>query len=332
MAETDDKITPPPEEEVTIIETDEAGHPPQQAAAAPDAGEDDDHEDDDRLAGSQDDYDEDVASGDENPARKRRVKRRELQRRARDRTQEELALLRQQNEVLAQRLAGLEGSAVQSTAHNFQSEYQRAYAEAQQADEIIQRASNAGNVADAIAAKDIRDAALARMRQAEQGYNQVQAYVQQQQAQPVVPQGPQLDPGTQRWATEWLQANPWYDPNSGDEDSAIATAIEQAMAKQGYDPSTRAYWEELTRRVSARIGGDDASGGGRSQGQRRGPPPQGMGREHGGSPGARGGQTYYVTPERKAAMIEAGIWDDIPRRNQMLKQYAEYDRNQSASR
>jgi len=332
MAETDDKTAQVPEEEVTIIETDEAGNPPQQAAA-PDAGEDDDHEDDDRLAGSQDDYDEDVASGDDNPARKRRVKRRELQRRARDRAQEELAMLRQHAAMLEQRLQGLEGSAVQSTAHNYQSEYQRAYAEAQQAEEIIQRASDAGNVADALAAKDIRDAALARMRQAEQGYNQVQAYVQQQQVPAAAPQGPQLDPGTQRWATEWLQANPWYDPNGGDEDSAIATAIEQAMAKQGYDPSTRAYWEELTRRVSARLGGgDDTSGGARQQGQRRGPPPQGMGREHAGNSGGRGGQTYYVTPERKAAMIEAGIWDDVPRRNQMLKQYAEYDRNQSASR
>jgi hypothetical protein len=34
-----------------------------------------------------------------------------------------------------------------------------------------------------------------------------------------------------------------------------------------------------------------------------------------------------VTPERKQAMIDAGIWDDVPRRNQMLKAYQAYDKS-----
>ena len=35
----------------------------------------------------------------------------------------------------------------------------------------------------------------------------------------------------------------------------------------------------------------------------------------------------YVTPERRQAMIEAGVWDDPVRRTQMLKAYQAYDRN-----
>ena len=35
----------------------------------------------------------------------------------------------------------------------------------------------------------------------------------------------------------------------------------------------------------------------------------------------------YISPERKEAMIEAGVWDDPETRQRYLKQYADYDRN-----
>ena len=35
----------------------------------------------------------------------------------------------------------------------------------------------------------------------------------------------------------------------------------------------------------------------------------------------------YVTPERRQAMEDAGVWDDPVARNKYLKAYAEYDRN-----
>lgn len=326
MADEADDKTQAPEPEVEIIETDEQGNPPADQHA------DDDH--DDRLAGSQDDYDEDVTGqgdGEENPARKRRVKRRELQRRARDKSEQELAYLRQHAGALEQRLAALEGNALQSTEQNYRGDYDQALAEIRTAEQVIAKATEAGNGEDVVAAMRIRDAAIYRAQQAEYGYNQLQGHRQQQQA-PQAPAQPQLDPDTQRYANEWLQANPWYNPAGDDEDSAIATAIEQSMARQGYDPSTRAYWRELTRRVSDRIGGEEDAGQRRAVPvDRRGPPPQGLSRGGGGAPGTRK-ETYFVTPERKAAMVEAGIWDDVPRRNQMLKQYAEYDRNHSASR
>lgn len=327
MADTDTKepqgAAPEPEEDIVVIETPD-GQPPAAQQQADD--EDDAGEDDARLSGSQDDHDEDIDDG-SSPTRKRRVKRRELQRRARDHAQAEIQQLRQYSAGLEQRLASLEGSAVQSTEYGYHQTYEQAMQEVRTAQTIIERASEAGNVADAMAARDIRDAAMAKAQQAQDGYNQLQHY-KQQQAQPQQPAA-QIDPQTQRWANEWLQANPWYDPRGGDEDSAIATAIEASMKAQGYDSTTRAYWEELSRRVSARIGGGDEGGGERRQQPRSGPPPQGGGRNHAPQSTRR---EIYVTPERKAAMVEAGIWDDVPRRNRMLKQYAEYDREHGASR
>jgi len=33
----------------------------------------------------------------------------------------------------------------------------------------------------------------------------------------------------------------------------------------------------------------------------------------------------YISPERKDAMVEAGVWDDPELRQRYLKQYATYD-------
>jgi hypothetical protein len=123
-----------------------------------------------------------------------------------------------------------------------------------------------------------------------------------------------------------MQANPWYNPQGADDDSAIVNAIDAAMTAQGYDPTSRAYWEELTRRVAARVNEDGSDT--RQSAPRRKAPPQGTTREHAPTSTRK---EVYVTPERKAAMIEAGIWDDPVARNRMLKAYQAYDKQSSAS-
>jgi hypothetical protein len=131
-------------------------------------------------------------------------------------------------------------------------------------------------------------------------------------------------------AQEWLQSNNWYDPNGGDEDSAITRAIDIAMTREGHDPSRREYWEELTRRVSARIGGSGAADPApAARSNRAKPPPQGTSRGENVPSSTR--QEIYVTPERKQAMIDAGYWDDPVKRNQMLKEYQRFDKSASHS-
>ena len=44
----------------------------------------------------------------------------------------------------------------------------------------------------------------------------------------------------------------------------------------------------------------------------------------------RGYFSELVTPERKAALVEAGVWDDPILRMKYAKRYAEYDRTKAA--
>ena len=106
----------------------------------------------------------------------------------------------------------------------------------------------------------------------------------------------------------------------------MVNAIDASMTNQGFDPTSRQYWEELTRRVAARVGDDD--GGARGASTRRRAPPQGGTREYAPTSTRK---EIYVTPERKAAMIEAGVWDDPVARTRMLKAYQAYDKNGSAN-
>ncbi len=55
----------------------------------------------------------------------------------------------------------------------------------------------------------------------------------------------------------------------------------------------------------------------------RGGPNVGSGREHAPTSTRK---EIYVSPERKAALIEAGVWDDAVLRSKYVKRYAEYDR------
>jgi hypothetical protein len=302
-------------EEFDIIE----GTPPEDdaSAEADDADDADDGEDDgdERLAESEDDSEDEIAS----QSRKRRLKRREIQKRAKEAAQRELEMLRHQNAELARRVAAIEGHTLQSNEQNIDARLQQTLNEIRQAEQIMARATEAGNGEDVVAAMRIRDEAMSRAQQLQYSKQQM-AQVREQVAQPTG------DPRVQSYAQEWMQANPWYNPQGADDDSAIVNAIDAAMTAQGYDPTSRAYWEELTRRVAARVNEDGSDT--RQSAPRRKAPPQGTTREHAPTSTRK---EVYVTPERKAAMIEAGIWDDPVARNRMLKAYQAYDKQSSAS-
>jgi hypothetical protein len=302
------------DDEFEIIE----GEAPKEAPAAEVDAEDDEDEDegDERLASSQDDDDGEV----ESQSRKRRVKRREIQKRAKESSQRELEMLRHQNGELARRMAAIEGSNLANNVSAIDQRFNQVQNEVRQAEQIIARAVEAGNGDDVATAMRLRDEA---QREAQQLWNQKQQVeqVRQQHANP----GP--DPRTVNYAKEWLSANPWYDPSGRDEDSAVTKAIDNGLVAAGYDPTSRSYWEELTRRVATRVGGGEAAAP-EAGSPRRKAPPQGQTREHAPTSTRK---EVYVTPARKQAMVDAGIWDDVARRNQMLKAYQAYDKNGSAN-
>lgn len=297
------------DDEFEIIE----GEAPVEDAATEDADDSDDDDDDgdERLGDSEDDSDDEIVSRN----RIKRQKRREVRQRAKEHADRELALLREQNETLLRRVSAIEGNTLASNVSAIDQRIAQAQADVKQAENIIARAVEAGNGADVATAMRLRDEAQYEAQQLWQQKQQVEQ-VRQQHANP----GP--DPRVVNYAKEWMSANPWYDPSGRDEDSAITKAIDNQLAAEGYNPKDADYWHELTRRVASRIGDDEAET--RPSPSKRKAPPTGTTREH--APVSTK-KEIYVTPERKQAMIDAGIWDDVPRRNQMLKAYQAYDKS-----
>jgi hypothetical protein len=316
----DNKLIETDAEELVPVETPPKDAGGAEAAAEAEAEEDDEddadapEEGDARLAESQDDSEADIS-----PNRKRRLKRREVRKRAKDNADRELHLLREQNTDMARRLAAVEGHALSTNAQTIEERMQAAMREAKQAEQIMARAVEAGNGDDMATALRLRDEANGRAHQLYQAKQQVE-HLRQQQAVPAV------DPRVQSFAREWLAANPWYDPNGRDEDSRVTKAIDDGLVSQGYDPKSSDYWHELTRRVSTRLGtaDDDAPAAQAAGTVRRKAPPTGNTREH-APPSTR--KEVYVTPERKQAMIDAGVWEDPTARTRYLKAYQAYDKN-----
>lgn len=135
-------------------------------------------------------------------------------------------------------------------------------------------------------------------------------------------QGP--DPMLQRHAADWMERNSWYDPGKNDEDSAIAFAVDERMAKEGWDPRTQEYWDELDNRLQKRLPHrytDDAD-------DRPVRKPRsvvtGSGRET--VVGKNGKNSIVLSREQVDAMKEAGFWDDPVMRDKMIRRYANEQR------
>jgi hypothetical protein len=303
---TDNTLTENDEnDELIPVET-----PPEEEAedTTPDDADDEDEEDE-RLATSEDDSDEEISSSN----RRRRQRRRDMQRKARDEAERKIRLLEQQNAEMLRRLAAVEGHAVNSNAQTIEERIAKNQREIAQAEHFIAKATEAGNGEDVVAAMRIRDQAMSEAQQLLAAKERL-AEARKQAATP------QVDPNVVNYAKEWMSANPWYDPQARDRDSAVTKAIDAELAREGYNPASRDYWEELTARVAEAIG-DDAPAPAPAEKKRRGPP-TGNTRQHAPTSTKK---EIYVTPDRKQAMIEAGVWDDPVLRQRYLKAYQAYD-------
>ena len=235
----------------------------------------------------------------------------------------ELDFLRKRNDDLERRVSVQEQRAHKLDLGAYDTEIARASKEAEMADRVIAKAVAVGNGEDVTQAMRYRDQALARIQQLN---------AQKQQAAQQAPKQQQIDDITLTYAKEFIADNPWYDAQGRDEDSAIVIAIDQSLSKDGYDPRSPDYWDELRRRAARRLPerfnpkakrAADTEDRVETRREPRGGPAVGSGREH--AP-ASTRKEIYVSPERKQALIEAGVWDDPVLRAKYVKRYAEYDR------
>lgn len=311
-----DTLNEKDDDDIVVVETEGEEQAQQQAQADDDADDDDGDEDEARMGTSEDDSEEEIVDRSKKN-REGRLKRRQLQKAAKERAERELAFLRQQNAELMRRMSAVEGNTLSQNAAGIAAQVQQALNEARQAEAIMAKAIEAGNGDDVATALRLRDEARARAAQLDAYKQRVEQAAKQAAA-------PRVDPRVGDYALQWLQANPWYDPSGRDEDSAITKAIDNAMALEGWDPTSAEYWHELTRRVANRLNQSEAAAEEGPRSGRRKAPPTGNSREY--APATTKNEVV-VTPERKQAMIEAGVWDDPVARKRYLKAYQEYDRN-----
>lgn len=289
-----------------------------------DEGDDDADGEDERRAAPEREKDDEDAEGDlgVDPKRAQRQRRKERERRARERDRIEKQFLRQQVDQLTQRLSAVEGIALHSNEQTIDQRIAAAAQQAENAKRIMIKAIASGEEEDAAVAMTLRDQAIAEIQQlnaAKQQFGQLREQAVQ----------PKADPRVEHYKRQWLADNAdWFDKPGNEEDSAIARAVDAAVMREGYDAGTEDYWREVNRRLSIRFNGQQEAPIQPQQTPRRRPTPTGNPREQ-APPSNR--REVYVTPERKQAMIDAGMWDDPVKRNQMLRTYIEYDR-QNADR
>jgi len=292
--------------------------------------DDDDQPEDSRLSEDNEDREE--------LRRKRREEKTDRaarRKQAIERDKTELNFLRQRNELLEKRMFQVEKSVVGNTISSIDDRIADTVAEVKAAERIMSQAIEAGNGDDAAKAMRIRDQGMQKVQQLQihkHQQNQVAQNLHQQSQEPAPQPGP--DPEVAGFAQDWVSRNTWYDPNAGDEASKIVLAIDQSLVESGYNPKTEAYWRELDKRVAKRL--PDIKGGGNyddsqeddRRGQRRGPP-VGSSRDQAPQSSRR---EVYISPERKQAMTDAGVWEDPVLRQRYLKQYAKWDRENNSSR
>ena len=230
--------------------------------------------------------------------------------------QNKIKMLERHNAELAERLAKVESTA---SSYQFAQLDKAIEDEATRVEYAKMKMLQAAQSNDAAAQVEY----LEQLTDAKQRLNQAQHFKKQQLEQSKAPKQNVPNPVSnevQENATRWLKKNAWYDPQARDTDSRIAKVIDQELAADGWDPSEPEYWEELDSRLSSRLPHRYVSKGGSNKRAN----PTASSRVANTSNQKAG--TITLSRDRVNAIKDAGAWDDVEKRNKMIRAYAQYDR------
>ena len=283
-----------------------------------DSGDEETKSEDQESDDQSDENDDDREAIREARREERRLKK-ELQKQRESTAKNKISALERRNAELAERLAKVE-----STAATFQfAQIDKAIEdEASRIEYAKIKFQQAAEAQDAVAQMEY----LEQMTDAKQRLKEAQYYKKQQLEAAKAPKQNVPNPVSsevQSNATSWLKRNSWYDPQARDTDSRIAKVIDQELAADGWDPSDSEYWEELDSRLSSRLPHRYAVKGSNSSNKRAGP--AASSRVASTVSAAKPG-TITLSRERVQAIKDAGAWDDVEKRNKMIRAYASYDR------
>ena len=275
-----------------------------------DSGEDHESENDDVES-----EDEDERERIREARREERKLKKELAKQREASAKNKIAALERRNEELAKRLAAVENTASSYQFAQIDKAIEDEATRVEYAKMKMMQAAQAGDAASQVEY-------LEQLTEAKQRLNQIQHYKQQQVEAAKAPKQNVPTPVSsevQQQATKWLKKNSWYDPQARDTDSRIAKVVDQELVADGWDPSDPEYWDELDSRLAARLPHRYTSRGGSSK---RANPTAGS-RTVASTQKAG---TITLSKERVQAIRDAGAWDDVERRNKMIRAYAAYDR------
>ena len=273
------------------------------------------------------DSDEEPITGDHTDAEReeiraaRREERRLKKQLHREKTKESSSLinsLRKQNEALAERLAKVEHRTSGAELARLDKAIDDAGVQVEYAKMKIREAMQQQDGESMVQAQEL----LADSKNRLENLNSIKKQAVSQMSQPQKQNIQVPDQTVQRLAAQWMKSNTWYDPQATDFDSEVAQTVDKRLTKEGFDPSTDEYWEELDGRLKKLMPHNY-----KEVRNERGRPPKsivgGSGRESG--PTVRNGD-FVLDPERVKAIKEAGMWDDAEKRKKMISTYIKFDR------
>jgi hypothetical protein len=296
-------------------EENEEGGAKVEASDEDSSDEQDDHQDDNDDQNDEE-TDEERAKIREARREERRLKK-ELSKQRTASDKHKISALEKRNEELARRLAAVENTA---SSYQFAQIDKAVEDEATRVEYAKMKMLQAAQENDAVAQMEY----LEQLTEAKQRLQQVQHYKKQQLEAAKAPKQNvpnEMAAEVQRNAERWLKKNSWFDTQARDTDSRIAKVIDQELASDGWDPSDSEYWEELDNRLAARLPHRYTTKGGKTQ---RSAGPTASSRVANTASAKPG--TITLSRDRVQAIKDAGAWDDVEKRNKMIRAYASYDR------
>jgi hypothetical protein len=284
---------------------------------------DEDHADEDNQDEESGDEEQDDDTEAEREAirearREERKLKKELAKQREASAKHKISALEKRNEDLARRLAAVENTAASYQFAQLDKSIEDEATRVEYAKMKMLQAAQSGDMEGQVEF-------LEQLTEAKQRLQQVQHYKKQQLEQAKAPKQNvpnELAAEVQQNATRWLKKNSWFDPQARDTDSRIAKVVDQELATDGWDPSDPEYWEELDNRLQSRLPHRYTAKTGNNKRSSAGPTASSrVANTSSVKPG-----TIRLSPDRVQAIKDAGAWDDINKRNKMIRAYANYDR------
>ena len=282
--------------------------------------EDSDDDEEDSIEASDSESDEEETDEDREKIREARREERKLKKelaRQRDLSaKHKIQALERRNTELAERLAKVENTAASYQFAQLDKSIEDEATRVEYAKMKMLQAAQSGDVACKVEF-------LEQLTDAKERLKQALHYKKQQLDEAKAPKQNVPNPvadEVQKNATRWAKRNSWFDPQARDTDSRIAKVIDQELAADGWDPGDPEYWDELDSRLQSRLPHRYAA---KDKAVKRSGPTASSRVSNSGA--AKPG-TITLSKARVDAIRDAGAWDDVEKRNKMIRAYAAYDR------